>query len=148
MKLSIGSKMGLGVLICIVALAYLLTGDGDVGGGGYRAPDVVANQDEPIAQFNRAKYADNLKITDAGRKVVKIEKGLSDFAIRLETSRRWQAQSEKTRLKSARALWKAWAELFPPPLRYKARIVIVDDKGTKIGGSRMLNTSEIWVRKD
>ncbi len=139
-----GWKKGLVGLIGIGALVYLFSGSDD---GTYRAPQVSDSQGESIAQFNRAKYAESLKSMKAGHLVSKVEKGLSDHAVRLTASPRWQALDEVVRLRSARALWDAWAKMHPPNHRYQTRIVIVDEKGAKIGGSRLLDPSKIWVRK-
>ena len=138
-------KIGLAGLIGIGALVVLFSGSED---GGYLAPQVSDSQGEPIGQFNRAKFADIVKSMKHGRLVLSVDKGLSDHEVRLKTGPRWQAQGEEARLRSARALWKAWAKRYPPSQRYRARIVIVDERGTKIGGSRLLNSAKIWVRKE
>ena len=139
-------KLALLGLIGIGALVYVFAGS-DSDERAYRTPSVADSRQEPIAEFNRAKYADGLQALKGGAMISKIEKGLSDHGIRLTASRRWQAQGEQARLQSARALWKAWAKLYPPDQRYRARIVIVDERGSKIGGSRLLNAAKIWVRK-
>jgi len=144
MNLSMGWKMGLLGLIAIGALITLFSGSDD---GGYRAPQVTDSQEEPIGQFNRAKYVESLHSIAGGRLVSKVEKGLSDHELLLKVSPRWQGQGEQARLRSARALWAAWAKMYPPRRRYQARIVIVDERGAKIGGSRLLDPSKIWVRK-
>jgi len=38
--------------------------------------------------------------------------------------------------------------MHPPRERFQTRIVIVDEMGAKIGGSRLLDPSKIWVRKN
>ncbi len=144
MKLSMGWKKGLLGLIAIGALVTLFSGSDD---GGYRAPRVTDTQEEPMGQFNRAKYAESLNSIQGGRLVSKVEKGLSDHELLLKVGPRWQGQDEQARLRSARALWAAWAKMYPPRRRYQARIVIVDERGAKIGGSRLLDPSKIWVRK-
>ncbi|MCZ6609210.1 MAG: hypothetical protein O7D27_05005 [Alphaproteobacteria bacterium] len=144
MNLSMGWKMGLLGLIAIGALITLFSGSDD---GGYRAPQVTDSQEEPIGQFNRAKYVESLHSIAGGRLVSKVEKGLSDHELLLKVGPRWQGQGEQARLRSARALWAAWAKMYPPRRRYQARIVIVDERGAKIGGSRLLDPSKIWVRK-
>ncbi|MCZ6495337.1 MAG: hypothetical protein O6924_04075 [Alphaproteobacteria bacterium] len=144
MNLSMGWKMGLLGLIAIGALITLFSGSDD---GGYRAPQVTDSQEEPIGQFNRAKYVESLHSIAGGRLVSKVEKGLSDHELLLKVGPRWQDQGEQARLRSARALWAAWAKMYPPRRRYQARIVIVDERGAKIGGSRLLDPSKIWVRK-
>ncbi|MEE8284414.1 MAG: hypothetical protein V3R63_05455 [Alphaproteobacteria bacterium] len=144
MKLSMGWKKGLLGLIAIGALVTLFSGSDD---GGYRAPRVTDTQEEPMGQFNRAKYAESLHSIQGGRLVSKVEKGLSDHELLLKVGPRWQGQGEQARLRSARALWAAWAKMYPPRRRYQARIVIVDERGAKIGGSRLLDPSKIWVRK-
>ncbi|MFB3054968.1 MAG: hypothetical protein ACE1ZY_06555 [Alphaproteobacteria bacterium] len=144
MNLSMGWKMGLLGLIAIGALITLFSGSDD---GGYRAPQVTDSQEEPIGQFNRAKYVESLHSIAGGHLVSKVEKGLSDHELLLKVGPRWQGQGEQARLRSARALWAAWAKMYPPRRRYQARIVIVDERGAKIGGSRLLDPSKIWVRK-
>ncbi|MCZ6447640.1 MAG: hypothetical protein O6831_05310 [Alphaproteobacteria bacterium] len=145
MNLSMGWKKGLLGLTAIVALIYLFSGSDQ---GGYEAPQVTGAQEEPMGQFNRAKYAESLNSIVGGRLVSKVEKGLSDHELLLKVGPRWQGQDEQARLRSARALWAAWAKMYPPRRRYQARIVIVDERGAKIGGSRLLDPSKIWVRKE
>lgn len=139
-----GWKSWLVGLIGAGALVYLFSG---ADSGTYRAPQFNQVQEEPIGDFNRAKYAEILASMKVSRLVTKIEKGLSDHEIRLHTGPRWQALGEAVRRQEARALWDVWAKLHPPGQRYKTRIVIVDDKGAKIGGSRLLDPSKIWIRK-
>lgn len=144
MKLSIGWKKGLLGLLVIGAVIYLFSG---TDGGTYRPPQATDSRKEPMADFNRAKYADSLKSIKEGHLITKVETGLSEFEIRLQAGRRWQALGHAERLRSARALWEAWAKIHPPNQRFKARIVIVDERDAKIGGSRLLDPSKIWVRK-
>ncbi len=145
MALAAGWKKGLLALIAIGALVTLFSGSDD---GGYRAPRVTDTQQEPMGQFNRAKYAESLNSIQGGRLVSKVEKGLSDHEVRLKASPRWQGLDEAARLQSARALWEAWAKMHPLRERFQTRIVIVDERGAKIGGSRLLDPSKIWVRKN
>jgi hypothetical protein len=144
MAIAVGWKKGLVCLIGVGALVYLFSGSDD---GTYRAPQVADSQEEPIADFYRAKYADSLKTMKAGHLISKVEKGLSGHEVRLQAGPRWQPLGHAERLRSARALWEAWAKMHPHNQRYKTRIVIVDERGTKIGGSRLLDPSKIWVRK-
>jgi len=145
MNLSIGWKKGILCLIGVGALVYLFSGSD---GGSYRTPQVTEGRGEPITDFNRAKYADSLKSMKGGHLITKVETGLSEFEIRLQAGARWQAFGEAARLRSARALWDAWAKIHPTDQRFKTRIVIVDERGTKIGGSRLLDPSKIWVQKE
>ena len=95
MKLSMGWKKGLLALIAIGALVTLFSGSDD---GGYRAPRVTDTQEEPMGQFNRAKYAESLNSIQGGRLVSKVEKGLSDHELLLKVGPRWQGQGEQARL--------------------------------------------------
>ncbi len=145
MVIAEGWKKGLAGLIAIGALIYLFSGSDD---DAYRAPQVSGAQEETMGQFNRAKYAGSLNSIKGGNLLSKVEKGLSDREVRLKASLRWQSQDEVARLRSARALWEAWAKMHPPRERFQTRIVIVDERGAKIGGSRLLDPSKIWVRKN
>ncbi len=145
MAIAEGWKKGLAALVCIGALIYLFSGSDD---DGFRAPQVSVSQEEPVGQFNRAKYAGSLNSIKGGNLLSKVEKGLSDHEVRLKASPRWQSQDEVARLQSARALWAAWAKMHPLRERFQTRIVIVDERGAKIGGSRLLDPSKIWVRKN
>ena len=145
MAIAEGWKKGLAGLVCIGALIYLFSGSDD---DGYRAPQVSASQEEPMGQFNRAKFAGSLNSIKGGNLVSKVEKGLSDREVRLKASAHWQGLDEAARLRSARALWEAWAKMHPPRERFQIRIVIVDERGDKIGGSRLLDPSKMWVRKN
>jgi len=145
MNLSIGWKIGLIGLIVIAAVIYLFSGPDS---GGYRPPQISSNQGVPDGGFYRAKYKDSLKSMKIGRWVAKVEKGLSDHEVRLQAAPLWLALGETARLRSARSLWNAWMKIHPPSESFRTRIVIVDERGTKIGGSRLLDPSKIWVRKN
>lgn len=129
--------------LAVIGGAYLFSGPGD---GTYTPPE-PALEAEPAAQFNRAKFAQDLKAVAAGRLINRIEKGLSDYEVRLTINPAWHDLDQGARLRAAKEMWKAWSGMHAEKLRYKARIVIVDARGSKVGGSRLLNPADIWVRK-
>jgi hypothetical protein len=137
-------KMGLAALAVVAGLAYLVAGSG---GSGYVPPQADRVTVEPRADFNRAKFAEAVRALAPGRLIGKIEKGLSDHEVRLTAGPAWEILDAGGRQQAATAFWKAWAELHPENQRYKARIVITDARGAKIGGSRLLDPSKIWVRE-
>jgi hypothetical protein len=139
-----GWKTGLIALAVMAGLAYLVSGGG---GDSYVPPQANRVAVEPPADFNRAKFAETVKALAPERQIIRIERGLSDHEILLTAGPAWAALDAGARQKAAEALWKAWAALHPENLRYKARLVIVDARGAKIGGSRLLDPSKIWVRK-
>ncbi|MDX1483391.1 MAG: hypothetical protein R3229_02820 [Alphaproteobacteria bacterium] len=143
MKLTLGWKTALLGLLGLGILFYVFSGPG----GGYQPPRVAERESEPVADFTRAKFTQVLKSMEGGRLVAKVEKGLSDHELRLQVDGAWSALDQATRYRFARAMWQAWAALHDPGDRYKARILIIDEKGMKIGGSRLLDPSKIWVRK-
>jgi len=148
MTRTIGWKTGVIALAVLAGLAYLVSGGGGTSGGsGYVPPQSDRRTLEAPADFNRAKFAQTLKTLPPGRLVSRVEKGLSDQEILVTAGPGWDALDGAARQQAAEALWKTWAELHPENLRYKARLVIVDARGTKIGGSRLLDPSKIWVRK-
>ena len=148
MNRSMGWKTGVIALAAAGGIAYLVSGGGGTGGGsGYEPPRADRAALEPAGDFNRAKFAQSLKTLAPGRLIGRVEKGLSDHEIWLTAGPGWAALDMGARQQAAEALWKTWAELHPENQRYRARIVIVDARGTKIGGSRLLDSSKVWVRE-
>lgn len=59
----------------------------------------------------------------------------------------WHYMVYQERLQSAQNLWKIWATLSDPPEYDHAFISITDYNGNRVGGSRWLAGSLIWVKK-
>ncbi|MGJ8636553.1 MAG: hypothetical protein ACSHX5_06885 [Phycisphaerales bacterium] len=57
----------------------------------------------------------------------------------------WHIRHKQLRLQDAQALWKAWALIASPNNLDSARIIIVDQNGNEVGGSRVWGGSLIWV---
>lgn len=141
----LGWKGAVIALAATVVLAYAVFGGG--GGSGYVPPETNRATVEPQGDFNRAKFLEALKSLAPGRIVDRVEKGLSDHEALVTAGPGWAALDAEARQTMAEAMWKAWADLHPETLRYKTRIVILDSRGGKIGGSRLLDPSKIWVRQ-
>jgi hypothetical protein len=143
-----GWKTGVIALAVVAGLVYLVSGGGGTrGGGGYVPPQADRASLEAPADFNRAKFSQTLEALAPKGHIARIEKGLSDHEILLTAGPAWAALNKDARQRAAEAFWKAWAALHPENQRYKARLVIVDARGAKIGGSRLLDPSKIWVRE-
>lgn len=131
--------------VVLAGLVYLLWGGG---ASRYDAPRVSGGQTESAAEFNRAFFLEKAQELQPRGMILKAVKGLSDFELRVTMTEKWKALDYEARLKFARAMWEIWEKRFPSATGFKARIVIVDGKERKIGGSRLLNASDIWVRED
>jgi hypothetical protein len=57
----------------------------------------------------------------------------------------WHLRHKQLRLQDAQTLWEVWARIASPNNLDSARIVIVDQNGNKVGGSRVWGGSLIWV---
>ena len=137
-------KKGLIVLVLLAGLVYLFWGPSN---GTYDAPQVTGDQTEAAAVFNRAVFLEKAADFMPRGMILKTAEGRSDHEVRIIVAEQWNALDYGVRLRFARKLWKTWAKLFPTAAGYTARIVIVDRKGRKLGGSRLLNSSNIWVRE-
>jgi nitrogen fixation-related uncharacterized protein len=137
-------KKGVIALAVLGGLAYLFWGGSD---GQFDAPRVSAEQTEPVGDFNRALFRDKVGNLEPRGMILKVVRGLSDYELRITMAEKWKALDYKVRIKFARAMWKNWEKLFPAGNRFKARIVVVDSKERKLGGSRLLKSSDIWVRE-
>ena len=137
-------KKGLIVLVLLAGLVYLFWGPRS---GTYDAPQVTGDQTEATAEFNRAVFFE--KATDFMPRgmILKTAEGRSGHEVRITVTDAWKVLDYGVRLNFARKLWKTWAKLFPTAAGSTARIVIVDGKGRKLGGSRLLNSSNIWVQE-
>lgn len=144
MKNLVGWKGAMIAVAGSVMLAYAVFGGG---GSGYVPPETNRATVEPQGDFNRAKFIEALKALAPARVIARVERGLSDHEALVTAGPGWAALDADAQLETAKAMWKAWADLHPETLRYKVRIVILDSRGSKIGGSRLLDPSKIWVRE-
>lgn len=60
----------------------------------------------------------------------------------------WHYQPYQLRLQAAQNLWETWARIRSPNDPDKARLDLTDQNGNRVGGSRWLAGSLIWVKKD
>ncbi len=78
--------------------------------------------------------------------IVRCEPGdLLAYQVRIVVADEWHSQPYQKRLQGAQALWKTWASLHTPQDPDKSRIVLVDQMGKEVGGSRIWGGSLIWV---
>lgn len=60
---------------------------------------------------------------------------------------RWHEEVYQNRLQAAQVLWQLWAKIHTPDHLDRSRLLITDGMGNKVGGSRALAGSLIWVKK-
>lgn len=143
MHLSGGRKKALLALIACAVVVYALW---DPGRDPYQAPQSLAPKVELDPGYERKLFASEVKAMKADGVIVGVSKGLSDIEVRITVNQYWHILDYEVRLKLAQNLWKMWAKLLPPGDRNQVRITIADQTGNKVGGSRLLGPSRIWVR--
>ncbi|MEE8516450.1 MAG: hypothetical protein V3T02_07420, partial [Alphaproteobacteria bacterium] len=112
----------------------------------YEAP---RTQQPPIVinpSYEREIFAERVKSLKVGGVILRVTKGLSENEVRITVAKDWHILEYEVRLKLAQELWKIWAKTVPPHFRNQARITLADEHDTKVGGSRLLGPSRIWVR--
>ncbi len=112
----------------------------------YEAPRSQQSKAEIKPGFERKIFVERVKSLKAGGVILRVTKGLSENEIRITVAKDWHILEYEVRLKLAQALWKMWAKILPPHFRDQARITLVDETENKVGGSRLLGPSRIWVR--
>ncbi|MBT5114359.1 MAG: hypothetical protein HOM28_10975 [Rhodospirillales bacterium] len=147
MALPKGKKKSVPITLAVLA----------VGGGYYmfsepahqdvKPPAAISSPIESPADFRRGKLRTAIKTIVLDGSVLSIKRGISDYEARISVGKDWHDLAYDIRLGMGRQIWKKWSQSFPPHARDRARIVIVNEKGRKVGGSRMLGAFDIWVRK-
>lgn len=112
----------------------------------YQAPRNQQPQAEFKPGFEREIFIERVKSLKADGVILRVTKGLSEKEVRITLHKDWNFLEYEVRLKLAQDLWKMWATILPPHSRDQARITLVDEKDVKLGGSRLLGPSRIWVR--
>lgn len=79
--------------------------------------------------------------------LLRVERGLSEFEAQVTVAEAWNRLDYNLRLETGKLIQQAWAEILPKHARDRARVIIVNKQGRKIGGSRMLNVADIWIKK-
>ena len=59
---------------------------------------------------------------------------------------KWHQQAKKQRLKHAQKIWEGWAGINSPDEPSRSYVWLDDTKGRRVGGSRIVNGSVIWVQ--
>ncbi len=145
MHLSAGRKKAVLALIACAVVIYALWDPGQ-DPSQYQAPGTPEPQIELDPGYEREIFARQVKAMKADGVIVGVSKGLSDNEVRITVNKDWHILEYEVRLKLAQDLWKMWAKILPPQLRIQARITLADETDTKVGGSRLLGPSRIWVR--
>jgi hypothetical protein len=104
-------------------------------------PGKVAEYATDIGQFK--KEIEKL----GGDAVITEITGLGDDIVKLRVRNAWHDLSYGSRLDMAQNLQRLWAGIHSPGDPDKARILIRDQAGSEVGGSRMWGGTMIWVEK-
>lgn len=100
-------------------------------------------------QRDRDRYLRRLREMGVDESLVlKVTRGLDDNEAKITVSNSWHFFPYQVRLEAAQNLWKIWASICSPSDPDKARIELVSINGNKVGGSRWLAGSLIYVQKD
>lgn len=75
------------------------------------------------------------------------EVATKDTMLVVVVTEEWNYAIYPARLEQARQMWRTWAALRSPNDMNSALLIMLDEYGNKVGGSRGLG-SEIWVRRD
>ncbi len=143
MRISAARKKWLVALIAVGLVIFALWGSGR---DPYEAPRTQQPQAEIRPGFEREIFAERMKSLKAGGVILRVTKGLSENEVRITVAKDWHILDYEVRLKLAQDLWKMWSEILPAHVRDQARITLADETDTKVGGSRLLGPSRIWVR--
>ncbi len=110
---------------------------------------VVAKKTTSSGQAIRNKYLTTLRKMGVDESLVlSVARGLDDYEVRITVSISWHYFPYQVRLDAAQNLWNIWAAIRSPSDPDRARIELVSLNGNKVGGSRWLAGSLIWVQKD
>ncbi len=130
-------------LIAAGFVIYVLWGSGR---DPYETPQTQQPTIEIKSGFERKIFAERVKSLKADGVILRVTKGLSENEVRITLAKDWNILEYEVRLKLAQDLWKMWSNIVPPHFREQARITLVDENDVKLGGSRLLGPSRIWVR--
>jgi hypothetical protein len=86
-------------------------------------------------------------IDEDGNVIASVSQGRMDGEVKITVSNAWHYQPYQVRLQTAQNLWNAWSRVHSPNDPDKSRIQIVDLNDNKVGGSRVLAGSLIWVQE-
>ncbi len=105
-------------------------------------------ESQALVQANLDAYLAVLKAADVSV-VRQVEVKLSGdiWMATLTVDNLWHMKLYQVRLQDAQSLWETWARIASPDNPDSAHIVIVDLRGNKVGGSRVLAGSLIWVQE-
>ncbi len=145
MQLSAGQKKALLALIAVGLVIFTFWGSGR---DPYEAPRSQEPKIEIKPDYEREIFIERMKSLKADGVILRVTKGLSDKEVRITVAKDWHILEFEVRLKLAQDLWKMWSKILPPHSRDQARITLVDETETKVGGSRLLGPSRIWVRDE
>lgn len=143
MRITERTKKGLVALMVIGFVIFVMW---DPGTSTYQAPRTSQAPIEIDPGLERKIFAERVKSLKADGVILRVTKGLSDNEVRITLAKDWHILEYEVRLKLAQDLWKMWSKILPPHSRDQARITLVDERDIKLGGSRLLGPSRIWVR--
>lgn len=92
-------------------------------------------------------YAAIIRVVDPDALLIDKVQAKDDTVI-LTVTNYWHVMHYQNRLQAAQNLWAGWAKLKSPREPDRARLSLVDFNGNKVGGSRFLAGSLIWVQED
>ena len=99
-------------------------------------------------QRNLDRFTDRLKAAGIDNSTIHSVSVSGDDTATIKVANSWHFIPYQIRLQAAQNLWKVWASIASPTDRDKASIILTDLNGNKVGGSRLLAGSLIWVKKD
>jgi len=94
-----------------------------------------------VEEFNTTLSAPAIKAYMANAKL----SDLSPDGLEITVTTRWHYEPKAIRLQMAQVIWKAWAGIHRPEKPDAAYITLRDATGNKVGGSRVMAGSLIWV---
>jgi len=112
------------------------------------APSIEARQSEEFANARRHVEEFNTALSAPAIKAYMANAKLSDLSpddLEVTVTTRWHYEPKAIRLQMAQVIWKAWAGIHRPEKPDAAYITLRDASGNKVGGSRVMGGSLIWV---
>lgn len=140
---SAGRKKALWALIAAGFAIFMLW---DRGRDSYQPPQTQQPAFEIKPGLDRKVFTERVKSLKADGVILRVTKGLSENEVRITLAKDWKILEYEVRLKLAQDMWKMWSKTVPRHFRDQARITLVDENDVKLGGSRLLGPSRIWVR--
>ncbi len=138
------------VLMGVFTLVHIIFDNGKATTAPPPAPQQASQAAKPSVESSsfeaeRKEFIDVLVDSDLVSIVKRVDKGFSDNQLAITVYNNWHYEPHQIRKQAGEMLWEIWARIHSPDDVDKARISILDLNGNKVGGSRFIAGSMIWM---